>query len=84
MYDSNTWSNTFDEVNGWCGVKLLKMAALYNTWTCDGEVLYSYSIITMESNDTMKFIHHRMPAFLETDTQINVFFLIHVIFNYIV
>jgi putative SOS response-associated peptidase YedK len=30
-----------------------------------GEVIYSYSVITLDSNDTLSWLHHRMPAILE-------------------
>jgi len=33
---------------------------------------HSYSIITMESNETMSWIHHRMPAILDTEEKISV------------
>ncbi|CAG9568017.1 unnamed protein product [Danaus chrysippus] len=73
--DKNETQDTedkFSEINGWNGVKLIHMAGIYNIWKCEDKVIYSYSIITMESNDTMNWLHHRMPAVLDNDEQINV------------
>lgn len=49
-------------------LKLLKMAGLFDMWTNDqGEQIYSYTVITFESNDTLGWLHHRSPAILESD-----------------
>ena len=40
---------------------LLYMAGLMSVWQ---ETVRSYSIITRESNTTLSWLHHRMPAFL--------------------
>jgi len=32
--------------------------------------VYSYTIITMNANKTMSWLHHRMPAILETEEQV--------------
>ena len=52
-------------------VKLLKMAGLFDSWTSeDGDLIFSYSVITMESNEKLSWLHHRSPAILETDDQV--------------
>ncbi|XP_077299305.1 abasic site processing protein HMCES [Arctopsyche grandis] len=70
VHDMNSWNNSFDENDGWQGIQLLKMAGIYNVWNCDDGDLYSYSIITMESNDTLGWLHHRMPAILESEDDV--------------
>lgn len=70
--DPKTWPNTFYEHEGWKGVKLLHMAGLYHVWRDDNMVIYSYSVITMESNETLNWLHHRMPAIVDNQDQINV------------
>ncbi|CAH0760719.1 unnamed protein product [Diatraea saccharalis] len=65
--DSKTWNNTYDDEDGWKGIKLLHMAGLYNIWENDDQIIYAYSVITMESNDKINWLHHRMPAVLDTD-----------------
>jgi len=53
-------------------IKLLKIAGLFDVWTDDqGDKIYSYSVITFESNKTMNWLHHRMPAILETEQQVD-------------
>ncbi|XP_026332096.1 embryonic stem cell-specific 5-hydroxymethylcytosine-binding protein-like isoform X3 [Hyposmocoma kahamanoa] len=68
--EPDTWNNSFSEDKGWSGIKLLYMAGLYNVWEGDHAVIYSYSVITMDSNTTLSWLHHRMPAMLETEEQI--------------
>ncbi|XP_068619519.1 abasic site processing protein HMCES [Battus philenor] len=68
--DPDTWNNSYDSQNGWTGVKLLYLAGLYNIWQDKGTIMYSYSIITMDSNDTLNWLHHRMPAILDTEFEI--------------
>ncbi|XP_039947782.1 abasic site processing protein HMCES [Bactrocera tryoni] len=64
MYNKSTW--TADNVN------LLKMAGLFDIWEDEnGDKIYSYSIITFESSKIMSWLHHRMPAILETEQQVN-------------
>nr|CAD7413655.1 unnamed protein product [Timema poppensis] len=36
-----------------------------------GEVIYSYTLITTESNETLSWLHHRAPAILYTEEQID-------------
>ncbi|KDR12790.1 hypothetical protein L798_13367 [Zootermopsis nevadensis] len=64
--DPATWSCDRSEKSGWKGPKLVHMAGLYDEWTsAEGEVIYSYSVITLDSNSTLSWLHHRMPAILE-------------------
>lgn len=64
IYDKSTW--TTDNIN------LLKMAGLFDIWEDEnGDKIYSYSIITFESSKIMSWLHHRMPAILETEQQVN-------------
>ncbi|KAJ0172248.1 hypothetical protein K1T71_012221 [Dendrolimus kikuchii] len=66
----DTWNNTFDNDNGWEGVNLLYMAGLYDVWQDGNTIIYSYSVITMDSSNTFDWLHHRMPAILDTQEQI--------------
>ncbi|XP_077181537.1 abasic site processing protein HMCES [Paroedura picta] len=51
------------------GQRLLTMAGIFDTWEPPngGEVLYSYTIITVEASKSVSSIHHRMPAILDGD-----------------
>ncbi|KAM3961153.1 abasic site processing protein HMCES-like [Aphomia sociella] len=69
--EPQTWNNSFDEVDGWKGISLMQIAGLYNVWQNEDKVIYSYSIITMDSNSTMDWLHHRMPAILDSQEQID-------------
>lgn len=65
IYDRSTWNP--EDVN------LLKMAGLFDVWEDEqGDKIYSYSVITFESSKIMSWLHHRMPAILETEEQVNV------------
>lgn len=60
-----TWSSPSN-------IKLLKVAGLFDEWMNeDGDRIYSYTVITFESNTKMSWMHHRMPAILETDKQVS-------------
>uniref|UniRef100_T1GQT7 Abasic site processing protein HMCES n=1 Tax=Megaselia scalaris TaxID=36166 RepID=T1GQT7_MEGSC len=53
-------------------LKLLKLAGLFDVWKDEkGDKIYSYSIITFESSKVMSWLHHRMPAILETDEEVS-------------
>lgn len=57
-----TWRKSVDSL------KLLRMAGLFDIWTNDkGEQIYSYTVITFESSDTLGWLHHRSPAILDSD-----------------
>lgn len=61
---ADTWRTSVENL------RLLKMAGLFDIWTNDkGEQLYSYSVITLESNDTFNWLHHRSPAILVSDEE---------------
>lgn len=54
-------------------LNLLKMAGLFDVWENEnGETVYSYTIITFESNSTLSWLHHRSPAVLNTDQEVAV------------
>lgn len=60
--NKDTWKDSISDV------KLLKMAGLFDIWTnASGEQMYSYTVITFESDKTLNWLHHRSPAILETD-----------------
>ncbi|XP_004519803.2 embryonic stem cell-specific 5-hydroxymethylcytosine-binding protein [Ceratitis capitata] len=64
IYDKSTWAPE--------SVNLLKMAGLFDVWEDEnGDKMFSYSIITFESSKIMSWLHHRMPAILETEQQVN-------------
>lgn len=61
----DTWADVASQLN------LLKMAGLFDIWTNDhGDRIYSYSVITFESDEKFSWLHHRSPAILETDEQV--------------
>lgn len=69
--DITAWDAEWSETEGWKGPNLLKMAGLFNCWTSpEGKQIYSYSVITMEANDTFSWLHHRMPAILNSDQEV--------------
>ncbi|XP_055903285.1 abasic site processing protein HMCES [Eupeodes corollae] len=64
IYDSSTFSEN--------NVDLLKLAGLFDIWEDDnGDKMFSYAVITFESTKVMSWLHHRMPAILETEKQVN-------------
>ncbi|CAM9257936.1 unnamed protein product, partial [Ectocarpus fasciculatus] len=47
---------------------LLKMACVYDTWKQhNGELLYSFSILTAEAHKSVAWLHNRQPMFLIDD-----------------
>lgn len=53
-------------------MNLLKMAGLFDIWEDEnGNKMYSYTVITFESHEKFVWLHHRIPAILETEDQIN-------------
>lgn len=63
--EKSTWGSDID------GVDLLKMAGLFDVWENEnGDKLYSYTVITFESNKHFSQIHHRIPAILETEDEV--------------
>ncbi|XP_039442229.1 abasic site processing protein HMCES [Culex pipiens pallens] len=65
MDDKTTWNLKED------GINLLKMAGLFDVWEDEnGDKLYSYTVITFESNEKFSPIHHRLPAILDTEADV--------------
>lgn len=63
--DTSTWHHSIEKLN------LLKMAGLFDIWTnSNGEQMYSYSVITFESDDELNWLHHRSPAILDNDAAV--------------
>jgi putative SOS response-associated peptidase YedK len=61
--DKSTWS--CEEI------KLMHVAGLFDVWHDEnGDTIYSFTIITFESDDKFSWLHHRTPAILETEDQI--------------
>lgn len=52
-------------------IKLLHVAGLFDIWHDEnGDSIYSFTIITFESDEHFSWLHHRTPAILETEEQI--------------
>lgn len=53
-------------------VNLMYMAGLFDVWHDEsGESLYSFTVITYESGEEFNWLHHRTPAILGSQKQIN-------------
>lgn len=76
---SENLSKNWTEDSGWIGQTPLFMAGIYSKWSPIHSVhdaklsnpVYSYSVITRESGDIMKWIHHRMPLFLSKSDDVD-------------
>jgi len=57
---------------GWKGPKPLMIAGIFDTWKSpeNGAIVYSYSIITMDSSLSFVSIHERMPAVLQSQEEV--------------
>uniref|UniRef100_G1RWQ8 Abasic site processing protein HMCES n=1 Tax=Nomascus leucogenys TaxID=61853 RepID=G1RWQ8_NOMLE len=57
----------------WDNWRLLTMAGIFDCWEPPegGDVLYSYTIITVDSCKGLSDIHHRMPAILDGEEAIS-------------
>ncbi|XP_026686543.1 embryonic stem cell-specific 5-hydroxymethylcytosine-binding protein [Diaphorina citri] len=65
-------SGEFTKEAGWRGPFLLYLAGVFNKWKHkEGDWIYSYSILTMEANDHFSWLHHRMPAVLSSEREVN-------------
>src|SRR5699024_3953493 len=51
------------------GRKLFTMAGLWDKWETDDKTLFTCTMLTTDSNDFMKDIHHRMPIILPKDLE---------------
>ncbi len=77
IFEPETWKDRLDELwskeNGWKGPKPLTFAGLFDVWKSpeDRSIIYSYSVITMDSCPAFSWIHERMPAILETEDDVN-------------
>uniref|UniRef100_A0A8C5PH64 Abasic site processing protein HMCES n=1 Tax=Leptobrachium leishanense TaxID=445787 RepID=A0A8C5PH64_9ANUR len=61
-----------DDCSEWTGWRPLTMAGLFDCWEApDGELLYSYTIITVDASKTMNWIHDRMPALLDGEDAVH-------------
>lgn len=61
--DKSTWNCN--------NIKLLHVAGLFDIWHDEnGESIYSFTIITYESDEYFSWLHHRTPAILETEEEI--------------
>ena len=48
----------------------LYFAGLYDSWTQpDGQILYTYTILTTESSKRLEWLHNRMPVILRTEEE---------------
>ncbi|TTB85608.1 Transcriptional adapter 3 [Bagarius yarrelli] len=56
----------------WTGWRLLTIAGLFDCWTPPGggEVLYTYTVITVNASPNLQNIHDRMPAVLDGDEEV--------------
>ncbi|GFR78976.1 embryonic stem cell-specific 5-hydroxymethylcytosine-binding protein-like [Elysia marginata] len=54
------------------GPRLLTMAGVFDIWKADEHAapIYSYSVITVSSSKDMDWCHHRMPAILSTEDEV--------------
>ncbi|XP_060766561.1 abasic site processing protein HMCES [Neoarius graeffei] len=61
-----------EEGSEWAGWRLLTMAGLFDCWTPPGggEVLYTYTVITVNASPNLQSIHDRMPAILEGEEEV--------------
>ncbi|XP_021572477.1 embryonic stem cell-specific 5-hydroxymethylcytosine-binding protein isoform X3 [Carlito syrichta] len=56
----------------WGNWRLLTMAGIFDCWTPpQGDVLYSYTIITVDSCKSLSDIHQRMPAILDGEEAVS-------------
>ncbi|XP_059622990.1 abasic site processing protein HMCES [Phlebotomus argentipes] len=52
-------------------VDLLKMAGIYDVWSSNsGDTLFSYTVITFQSNEKLSWMHDRMPAILDSEEKV--------------
>ena len=49
------------------GSEIVKLGGEIREKIRQGEKIYNYSVITMDSSETISWLHHRMPAILETE-----------------
>lgn len=49
--------------------ELLAVAAIWDMWQFETEIIHSCCLITSDANPLMEPVHHRMPVILEKDAQ---------------
>lgn len=49
--------------------KIFTFAGLWDRWEKDGEILFTCTMLTKDSNEFMKNIHHRMPIILPREKE---------------
>ncbi|XP_017566809.1 abasic site processing protein HMCES [Pygocentrus nattereri] len=61
-----------EEVSEWKGWRLLTMAGLFDCWAPPGggELLYTYTVITVNASPNLQSIHDRMPAILDGEEEV--------------
>ncbi|XP_007948828.1 abasic site processing protein HMCES [Orycteropus afer afer] len=66
-YSPEEWEKVWDN---W---RPLTMAGIFDCWEQPkgGDILYSYTIITVDSSKGLNDIHHRMPAILDGDDAVS-------------
>jgi len=53
-------------------VKLMYLAGLFDVWNDEeGDSIFSYTVLTYESDKHLSWLHHRTPAILETEEQVS-------------
>lgn len=68
-WHQETWGKQpyyFQKNNG----ELLAVAALWDTWHHESEVIHSCCLITTQANQIMQPVHHRMPVILNEEEQL--------------
>ncbi|XP_063093884.1 abasic site processing protein HMCES isoform X1 [Cavia porcellus] len=71
--NSGTVDNTEDWEKVWDHWRPLTMAGIFDCWEPPegGDLLYSYTIITVDSCKSLHDIHHRMPAILDGEEAVS-------------
>lgn len=73
IWNRESWDKpgVWSEDEGWRGPQLLKIAGLFSFWiSTEGEEVMSYTVLTMGSGKKFSSLHHRIPAILETDQDV--------------
>ncbi|KAK3887427.1 hypothetical protein Pcinc_008472 [Petrolisthes cinctipes] len=73
IWDRSSWDTegVWSEEEGWKGPQLLKMAGLFSRWTSsEGKEVMSYSVVTKAAEGEFSDLHHRVPAILNTDQEV--------------
>jgi len=73
IHERDSWDkpDVWDEEEGWKGPQMLKMAGLFSRWvSTEGDEVMSYTVITMESASNFSWLHHRVPAILQNQNEV--------------